>query len=320
MGKVDHVAIDLVAATVIRDVAERILTDLTGKITCSTEAARLNRAGIPSPSDRRAQLYGRALKGTLWTQRALQKILTSEAALGYLMHDGRPVLDSNGRAVRLAEGLWDTATHDALIKATAPKRTGSRAPKGPRLLSGLGTCGNCEARLYVSGRPGLIMAYGCTARVRGVPGSQNCKPAPAMSIKNLDTAVTDWFLSRYGQTEVMRKVYDPGTGYAARIAAIRADQVRMREDRAAHLYDDPEDAQWYRTTYARLGDEIKELKALPERAPGMRMVPTGLTIADQWSQAPDDVARREILNRYGVKVVLYPMAAGARHPATRSPA
>jgi DNA invertase Pin-like site-specific DNA recombinase len=50
-GKVDHVAIDPVAAEIIREVAERILADETGKVTCATEAARLTRAGVPSPAD-----------------------------------------------------------------------------------------------------------------------------------------------------------------------------------------------------------------------------------------------------------------------------
>ena len=62
-AKVDHVEIDSVAAEIIREVARRILADETGKITCATEAARLTREGIPSPSDRRAQLYGRPVKG-----------------------------------------------------------------------------------------------------------------------------------------------------------------------------------------------------------------------------------------------------------------
>ena len=51
--------------------------------------------------------------------------------------------------MRLAEPLWDRATHDALVTATAPKRDGHRAPKGMRLLTGAFFCGNCGARLHV---------------------------------------------------------------------------------------------------------------------------------------------------------------------------
>jgi hypothetical protein len=68
-AKVDHVAVDEVGAEVIWEVARRILADETGKVTVSTEAARLTREGISSPSDRRAQIYGRKLKGSPWTAR-----------------------------------------------------------------------------------------------------------------------------------------------------------------------------------------------------------------------------------------------------------
>ena len=100
------------------------------------------------------------MKGGPWTGHTLKHILCSEAALGYLMHGGRPVLGADGRPVRIAEPLWDRATHDALVTATAPKRDGMRAPKGMRLLTGAAFCGNCGARLHVTGRghPGTRMS------------------------------------------------------------------------------------------------------------------------------------------------------------------
>jgi site-specific DNA recombinase len=269
-AKVDHVELDTVAAEIIREVARRILADETEKISCATEAARLTREGIPSPSDRRAQLYGRPVNGGPWTAKTVRHILCSEAALGYLMHDGRPVIGADGRPVRIAEPLWDRATHDALVKATAPKRNGSRAPKGVKLLSGVAFCGNCGARLYLTGRRADSSAYGCTARVRGIRTSADCKPAPAIGVTALDAQAGEWFLARYGAGEVMRKIYDPGTGHAAQIAELEATRTRLRDDRQAGLYDSPEDAEWYRTEYKRLGEEIAALKALPERKPGMR--------------------------------------------------
>ena len=129
MGKVDHVEIDPVAAEVIRNVARRILADETGTITHTTESARLNRERVPSPGDRRAELYGRPVRGMAWHPNTLKHILRSEAALGYLMHGTRPVLGDDGRPVRLAEPLWDRSTHEALLVKTGPKRAGSRAPE-----------------------------------------------------------------------------------------------------------------------------------------------------------------------------------------------
>src|SRR5260370_11841630 len=102
-----------------------------------------------------------------------------------------------------------------------------------------------------------------------------------MSITAMDALTGEWFLSRYGAGEVMRKVYDPGTGHAAQIAELEATRTRLREDRQAGLYDSAEDAEWYRTEYRRLREEITALKELPERKPGMRMMPPRPTIPPQ---------------------------------------
>ncbi|WP_275464571.1 recombinase family protein [Streptomyces noursei] len=311
-GNVDHVELDPVAALILRDVAERILADETGTITVHTEAARLNRAGVLSPADHRAVMYGRKAKGTLWNASALRRMLTDEVSLGYLVHEGRPVIGANGHAIRIAPPLWDHATRDALIKKTKAKRTGGRAAKGVHLLSGIAYCGNCGHRLYLVPRTNQSPAYGCTGRVRGVPSSAKCRPAPAVSVPVLDQHVTEWFLAEYGDTQIMRKEYDPGTGYAARIAEIEADRQRLRSDRQAGLYESESDTEWYRTEYSRMTRRIEELKQFPERPAGMKLVPTGRTVADDWSTAADSVARREILTEFDVRVTLHPHSAKRR--------
>ncbi|MEU7190521.1 recombinase family protein [Streptomyces sp. NPDC045369] len=315
-GNVDHVELDPVASLILRDVAERILADETGTVTVHTEAARLNRAGVLSPADHRAVMYGRKPKGTLWNAKALKRMLTSEASLGYLMHDERPVIGRDGHAIRIAEPLWDHATRDALIKKTAAKYTGARAPKGTYLLAGISFCGTCGQRLYMAMRNDQHPAYGCTARVRGIPASAKCKPAPTMSVPRLNKGVEEWFLAEYGNHEIMNKMYDPGTGYAARIAEIEADRQRLRSDRQAGLYESESDTEWYRTEYSRMTREIGELKKLPERPAGMRWVSTGRTVEDDWKAAADDAARREILTEYDVRVTLHPRDAKHRFRCT----
>ena len=127
-----------------------------------------------------------------------------------------------------------------------------------------------------------------------------------MSITKLDKIVEEWFLDAYGADMEMKKIYDAGTGYAAQVAALEKDRQRLQDDRDAGLYDEPDRADWFRTKYLRMGEEIKELKALPERAPGMRTIPTGRTVADMWKTAQDDAARRELLTSFNVRVVLHP--------------
>ncbi|MFI0982469.1 recombinase family protein [Streptomyces sp. NPDC021093] len=315
-GNVDRVELDPVASLILRDVAERILADETGKVTVHTEAARLNRAGVLSPADHRAVMYGRKPTGALWNAKALKRMLISEASLGYLMHDERPVIGPDGHGVRIADPLWDRATRDALIARTAPKWTGTRAPKGVRLLSGVAFCGACGHRLYMVARSGQNPSYGCTARTRGVASSAHCKPAPTMSVPLMDREVADWFLAEYGFHQLMRKEFDPGTGYAARAAEIEADRTRLRGDRQAGLYESESDTEWYRSEYARMTREIEELKKLPERPAGMRWISLGRTIEDEWNAASDDAARREILNGYDVRVTLHPR--GAKHRIRRT--
>ena len=71
------------------------------------------------------------------------------------------------------------------------------------------------------------------------------------------------------------------------------------------MYDSAEDAEWFRTEYRRLAEEIAALRALPERKPGMRLVPAGRTIAQEWDAA-DNARRREMLAEFEVRVVLHP--------------
>ncbi|MBD0736157.1 recombinase family protein [Streptomyces sp. CBMA29] len=317
MGRVDHVELHEGAAETARDVANRLLADETGKITPYTEAARLTRAGVLSPSDHMAVMYGREPEGIPWSAKSLIYVLTNEASLGYLTHQGRPVLDERtGQPVRLCEGLWDRPTRDRLVEKCKPVNpqapTEPRAPKGTRLGSKLGTCGNCGHGVTVGSRGKDGASYRCTGRAKGVKGSEGCAPAPSIKLSMADELITEWFLSQYGSGEIVEKVWDPGSGHGSRIAELKADRARLRADRMAGLYDDEDDAEWYQAQYTRIGKELKDLRALPDRPAGMRMVPTGKTVAQAWAEAPDDAARRELLATYDVRFTLFPQGAKER--------
>ncbi|MGH3281148.1 MAG: recombinase family protein [Trebonia sp.] len=319
-ARIDHVAVDDVAAGVIREVARRILADATGKVTCATEAARLNREAVPAPSDRRARLYARPAKGCAWTAKTIGHILTSEAALGYLMHDGRPVTGPDGKPTRIAPPLWDRPTRDALIAKTAPKGTRDAAPRGTQMLTGGAWCGRCGQVLYVGGPRGRA-TYGCTGRVRGIQASAECKPAPSIRVAELDARVSAWFTATYGAGEVMKRVWDPGTGHAAQVAELTTARTRLQADRDAGLYDEPDQAAWYQARHRSLTEEIKALRALKERRPGMTEIGAGRTIGQEW-QAAGSARRREMLAEFGVRVVINArkapaaarMAAGDKPP------
>jgi site-specific DNA recombinase len=305
-GKIDHVEIDRPAHRTLLFVAERILLDTTGTISVGTEATRLNREGVLSPFDHRRVMYGRDPKGNLWTGEGLRSILVSQAALGYLMHDRKPVIGEDGKPIKIAKELWDYTYHLALVAKLETTPTGKRGPKSTYMCAGPtgpSWCGNCGRRLYIDGTGGMI-AYQCKGRILGVPASQDCKPAPSVMIPKLDGLVTEFFLDRFGSGELLRQEFDPGTGNAARIDEIMAARNRLRSDREAGIYDSPEDAQWFRERFNQMNAEIEELRALPERPAAVRMVPTGETVADSWNAAHDDARRREMLLEFGVRVTL----------------
>ncbi|MFJ3220318.1 hypothetical protein ACIPLC_30910 [Kitasatospora sp. NPDC086801] len=328
-AKISHTEIDPESAEVIREVVRRILSDETGCITPWTEIHRLTRAGVPNPGDRLAMLYGREPKGAPWRPNSLVRILLSEAAMGYLMHDRRAVIGDDGMPVRIAPPLWDRPTHDALMAKLGPKRATPRkrpAPRGTALLSYRVWCGVCghqaeragSADITVDGKRVSIPAWGCRARTLAWEDAQHCKPAPSFGVAALDKEVESWFLGRFGAGQLMQRIYDPGNGIANEIAEHEAAKQRLRADRQAKLYDSVEDTAWYQREYKRITDKITELKKQPERPAGWYSIPTGRTVADEW-HAADNVARREMLAEHGVVVRLFPRRGmkkkgGENHP------
>ncbi|MFD6150279.1 recombinase family protein [Streptomyces sp. NPDC060243] len=312
-GKIDHVELHPHASEVIREVARRILAD-PDNVTPSSEAARLNRAGELSPADHLAVMYGKSAGGRPWSPPSLKNILLSEAALGYLMHQKKPVLSmEDGGPVRLCEGLWNRATHEAL-KAAVHRRKApwSRHSNREYLLTTVALCGQCHTRLYTQTSKDEPPRYSCIARNKGWRHAQHCRPAPLIQAHLLDAYVEEWFLREWGDGLIYEMVYDPGNGIPERIAEARASRERLRADREAGLYDAPDDAVWFRERYTALGRELDALEAEPRRAPGMVRRPTGETVADRWFGAPDTQARKEILIDFGVRVTLFPATAPRR--------
>ncbi|WP_457031136.1 recombinase family protein [Kitasatospora sp. P5_F3] len=318
--KVTHTELDPDSAQNAREVARRVLADTTRKTTPDSEAARLTRAGVLNPADRMAVLYGREPQGLPWHGSSLRKILISEAALGYLMVGGKPHIGPDGRPVKVAPELWDRPTHEALKKRLTPQPTGKprkeRAARGERMQSGIAVCGNCRAKMLCTGSAMVggvrVPAFQCTARTRGLPGSEHCKPAPSAAIVTLDALTRAWFLGRFGEGQVMRRVFDAGSGFAAQIAELKANRTRLQADRTAGLYDAADQEEWFRQQYAQLTAEIAELEQQPERPAGWRKVPTGQTIADEWHAAKDDAERRGMLEEHGVRVVVHPWRKGLK--------
>ncbi|MFD0165810.1 recombinase family protein [Streptomyces decoyicus] len=198
-GKIDHVELHPHASIVIRLVARRILADPEHN-TPSSEAARLNRAGELAPVDHLAVMYGKPARDRPWQPTSLKNILLSEAALGYLMHNGKPVIDQEGNLVRLCEGLWDRATHEVLKKVLTASATSWKGRRSNRsyLLTEVALCGQCHHGPYTQTSDNAPPRYACTARNKGWVSAKECRPAPLIRAHLLDEYVEEWFLQKFG--------------------------------------------------------------------------------------------------------------------------
>ncbi|WP_432071872.1 recombinase family protein [Streptomyces wuyuanensis] len=312
-GRVERVELHPHAAEVLRTVARRILAD-PENVSVSSETARLNRLGELSPTDHLAVMYGKPAGGRPWYPTSLRNMLLSEAAMGYLVHQGKPVIDRTGNPVRLSEGLWNRTTHNALKEVLRARDTPYRGRKTNRsyLLTEVALCGQCYNRLFTQTSADAPPRYACTVRNKGWKNAQHCRPAPNMRVANLDALVEGWFLEKFGHGAIVETVYDSGNGVADRIAEVKASQQRLRADREAGLYDQPDDAEWYRERYIELSRELKELESEPQRSPGIVQRPTGETVEDRWMKAPDVQARKEILLDFGVRVTVFSASARVR--------
>ncbi|MFK0193328.1 hypothetical protein [Kitasatospora sp. NPDC090308] len=154
---------------------------------------------------------------------------------------------------------------------------------------------------------------GMQARTGGVLGSKNC-PQPVAPISAMGEFAERRLLAEFGSAEFTERLWEPGNGVAQRIADLEAGRERLRADRAAGLYDDQDDAEWFRREYARMGTELREAKATPEKPAEWYSVPTGRTVASEWEKA-GIVGRRELPEEFGVKILLFP----ARGPLKREP-
>jgi DNA invertase Pin-like site-specific DNA recombinase len=330
--KVDHIAIDEYVLAYLEDTADRLLADETGLVTLASECRRLTAAKILTPSDYRRFKKGLEQTGAAWDDTSLREILTSPATLGYLMRKGKPVLDTKnpdpakrGRPVRIAPPMWGYAKHVALVKKLTPKPRKPqaenvpvhRAPRTDALMSGTSFCGQCGYRSYVETATRRhtkekIKGYSCRARSKGFKGAENCTHSPYITMDELDRTAAEEFLTRFGQVEEYEEVYDAGSDATARLAEVEAERNRLRDDRNAGLYDEPDDAEWYRSEFKRLTAVMNELKAAPQRQAGMYWRPTGVTVADRWNATDSNAERRVLMAAYQFRAEIFPTTAPQR--------
>ena len=216
-------------------------------------------------------------RGGAWSTQSLRQVLTSQTAVGRVIHHGQVLRGDDGLPVEVWPPVLPVETWHRVRAALGADTASSPRPRRPRrarLLSGLVTCASCGAPLYSKTNGNGQAAYACSARSNG----RKCPGTVSVSADLLDDYVAEAFLREVGSIEVLERVEE------APEDARLADVERALQETAASLLDDDADVEALNARLRSLKERRAELRSRPpERR--VRLVPTGETFAEAWERA-----------------------------------
>ncbi|MFJ4705278.1 recombinase family protein [Streptomyces anulatus] len=296
-------------------VIERIVRELLEGATVSAIAAGLNADSIPSPRDHWAVKMKRDKGGKTggakgshvvrdvfkWTPAVITRMLRNETLLGWKMHKGRPVRDTEGNPVMATTQPIMTREEFDRIGAVLDSRSIDNRERvdTDALLLRVIHCDSCEGRMYLS-KPTKNGAsknpfYTCNYYSRG----DNCEAPANIKAEWVDEYVEAEFLRVAGPVQTTHVVeipgYDPEPELRATLAEFnehQAQQGRQKSKHAARAWQERADA---------LDNRIATLEAAEKVEPQRIVTNTGRTFADEWAEK-DTAGRRAMLVEAGVRL------------------
>ncbi|QEU93683.1 recombinase family protein [Streptomyces kanamyceticus] len=291
-------------------VIERIVRELLEGKTVSAIAVGLNADGIPSPRDHWAAKKGRKTGGKtggvkglvkdafLWTPAVITRMLRNATLLGWKMHKGNPVRDSEGNPIMATSQPIMTREEFDRIGAVLDERSienGDRKDTEALLLRVI-HCDACGGRMYLNKQESKQQpTYKCNPYSRGF----RCQKSANIRGDWADKFVTAEFLRLIGSVQTTHVVtipgYDPEPELRATLAEFEEHQEqrgRQKSKHAARAWQERADA---------LDTRIADLESREKTEPQRIVTPTGRTFADEWAEK-DTAGRRTMLVEAGVRL------------------
>ncbi|MEU0845340.1 recombinase family protein [Streptomyces sp. NPDC005962] len=297
-------------------VIERIIRDLLDGKTINKLCQELRAEKVPTPRDNWSLKAGRKTGGKTggakgettvrerfnWVPSVIRKVLTSPSLIGWKMHDGKPVRDSEGAPVMLTtQPILTRAEFDRIGALFEDRKLGphDRHDQKSKLLRVI-HCAGCESRMYhmANKRKGVQRAsYKCTAHLTGIV----C-PAPVVIRADwVEGYVEREFLAAVGGLEVKKTVITPGYDPAPEIAATLAEYKEHQQQEGRQKSKAAREA-WQERADA-LDNRLAVLESTPKVEEKRALTPTGRTIADEWAVA-DDQRKRHMLLDAGARLLV----------------
>lgn len=234
----------------------------------------------------------RPTRGGEWRLGNLQRMVTSDRLLGYVVQGDRPARGRDGLPVRRAEPIIDRDTLERVRERLSGNKRGVaiERSKGTLLLRVL-YCGMCGDPMYGYRGGRGTRYYRCGSKSRAGQGCGN----RAIRADDVDKVLTDAVLGRFGDVELIAREWAPGDDNAAEVQRLTQALEWLRDDRAAGLYQGAQGASEYRTTYAAIEAQRTALLVTPSRPGQFVDRPTGETFCRRWNAAEDTAARNLLL-------------------------
>lgn len=263
----------------------------------------LNDNGYPSPRESVRIRNGVTdkKKGKGWTVSNLKNILTSPSTQGIKVSKGKPVLDSEGKSIRVGPPSFDDDTWAEIQIEMAQRAQKPRERRhGSNPILGIGKCGSCRTNL----RQETKTAPSGT-KYRYYRCGNSLKPCAGVTFvaDQADSIVADEFLEKCGDLYVRERLFEPGEDHSYELSEVMATIESLREDRALGLFSSPEDERTYRDQMKSLISRRDELQAKPVKHAGWVMRATEKTYNEAWPSATPE-EKREMLLAAGVELTV----------------
>jgi site-specific DNA recombinase len=290
---------DPTTAPYVRAMADRYLYGESLR----TIASWLESENVPTHTDVKKILEGKATGGAHWQAKVIQQTLRNPTLVGRRVADRKEKLpDGTTRIVRFGgktlmrvEPILDRDTWQAVQDKLDQKATRQGiAPGSTALLTSIAECAHCGAPMYRNrgtrkrkdGTRNELYYYRC----HGKDGKSECRNT--VRLEELDQDVQNLIITSYGDREVIETVVIKGHGHEDELAANLQDIREL----------DP-DAPDYDRKLTALRAERGRLQALPTVPDTVEERPTGQTVAEMWRglSVPE---RRDYLLKAGLVVVV----------------
>ncbi|QBP30514.1 serine integrase [Mycobacterium phage Charm] len=274
-------------------VLHRIADEVLSGNSLVSICVKLNDEGVLSPSDRTRVRAKKEPEGSKWRPLTMKRLLTSPSTQGIKMAKERPVLDAQGEPVRVGPESFDAETWKQLgielaDRATEPsKRRHSTNP-----LLGVAKCAICGLNMRQHGKTTKYGSY----RYYNCIGHPIACPKVSIVAETAEDAVYSIFLNSHSGRRVKERVWQAGSDHSAELDQTLRTIESLREDRAAGLFNDPEDAKMYQQQMAALLSKRTALSDAPIIKAGWVEMETDRTYGEVWESSTEEEKRKMLVD------------------------